>query len=153
MADTVIKPPVKATPSDGKITYTRFSLPQRVEHIVFLLSFTILGFTGLIQKFSANPVSDSFLVSVGSKMRLIHHFSAIIMMIVSGYHVLTLIYKICPAGSLDDDACYRRYDASSTTYCIGYHSETLAYAAAITMPKNGIPVCGLGYGHHGSYRS
>ena len=96
MADTMIKPPVKATPSDEKITYTRFSIPQRFEHIVFLLSFTVLGFTGLIQKFSANPVSDSFILMLGGieNVRLIHHYSAIIMMIVSGYHVLALTYKV-----------------------------------------------------------
>jgi cytochrome b subunit of formate dehydrogenase len=87
---------VKITDSEKKITYTRFDISQRTEHIIFLLSFTILGFTGLIQKFSANQVSDAFIYILGGieQVRIIHHYSAIVMMIVSGYHVLVLAYKV-----------------------------------------------------------
>ncbi len=35
-------------------SYTRFSVPQRIEHIVLLVSFTMLAITGLIQKPSAD---------------------------------------------------------------------------------------------------
>jgi cytochrome b subunit of formate dehydrogenase len=96
MTDTLMETPTKATPSDDKITYQRFDISQRVEHIVFLLSFTILGFTGLIQKFAAYPLSDSFINGLGGieNVRTIHHYSAILMMIVSGYHVLVLSYKV-----------------------------------------------------------
>ncbi len=82
--------------SNDSITYERFGISQRVEHIVFLLSFSLLGFTGLIQKFSANPASDTLIFILGGidKVRLIHHYSAIVMMIVSGYHVLVLAYKV-----------------------------------------------------------
>jgi cytochrome b subunit of formate dehydrogenase len=87
--------PVSMSVSDKKITFTRFDISQRVEHILFLLSFTILGFTGLIQKFAAYPLSDAFIAALGGieRVRLIHHYSAILMMIVSGYHVLMLAYK------------------------------------------------------------
>jgi cytochrome b subunit of formate dehydrogenase len=96
MTDTVMEKPAKVTPSDDKITYQRFDISQRVEHIIFLLSFTILGFTGLIQKFAAYPLSDFFIYSLGGieNVRSIHHYSAILMMIVSGYHVLALSYKV-----------------------------------------------------------
>jgi cytochrome b subunit of formate dehydrogenase len=88
--------PPKITNPDNKVNYTRFDISQRVEHIVFLLSFTILGFTGLIQKFSANQISDTFIYLLGGieQVRIIHHYSAIVMMIVSGYHVLVLGYKV-----------------------------------------------------------
>ncbi len=88
--------PVNVTQSDDKITYQRFGISQRIEHIVFLLSFTILGLTGLIQKFSANQFADSIIGMLGGidQVRVIHHYSAFVMMIVSGYHVLALAYKV-----------------------------------------------------------
>jgi cytochrome b subunit of formate dehydrogenase len=96
MTDTTMEIPKEATHSAEKTTYLRFDVSQRVEHILFLLSFTILGFTGLIQKFSANPLSDSMILLLGGidNVRIIHHYSAILMMIVSGYHVLVLGYKV-----------------------------------------------------------
>lgn len=87
---------VEVTHSDDKVKYTRFDISQRIEHIVFLLSFTILGLTGLIQKFSTSQISDTIILILGGidKVRIIHHYSAIVMMIVSGYHVLVLAYKV-----------------------------------------------------------
>jgi cytochrome b subunit of formate dehydrogenase len=86
----------KITPSDSQIAYKRFNISQRLEHFFFLLSFSMLGLTGLIQKFSANQVSDGMIAILGGidKVRIIHHYSAIVMMIVSGYHVLMLAYKV-----------------------------------------------------------
>lgn len=96
MTNIPMEAPTKIADSEGKVTYTRFDISQRIEHIVFLLSFTILGFTGLIQKFSSNPISDTLILTLGGidQVRLIHHYSAIVMMIVSGYHVLVLAYKV-----------------------------------------------------------
>jgi cytochrome b subunit of formate dehydrogenase len=96
MANAVQETPIRVINSDDKITYPRFDVSQRIEHIAFLLSFSLLGFTGLIQKFSANQVSDTLIFILGGieKVRLIHHYSAIVMMIVSGYHVLSLAYKV-----------------------------------------------------------
>ncbi|OGO27893.1 MAG: hypothetical protein A2136_03820, partial [Chloroflexi bacterium RBG_16_54_11] len=96
MSSPILKQTVKVTRSDDQITYARFDTSQRIEHIVFLLSFTILGFTGLVQKFSANQVADSLIFILGGieNVRLIHHYNAILMMIVSGYHVLVLAYKV-----------------------------------------------------------
>jgi cytochrome b subunit of formate dehydrogenase len=86
----------KVAQSDDKVTFTRFDVSQRIEHIVFLLSFSILGFTGLIQKFSEIQISDTLILILGGidRVRMIHHYSAIVMMIVSGYHVIVLAYKV-----------------------------------------------------------
>jgi cytochrome b subunit of formate dehydrogenase len=96
MPDTKMDPPVVGSQSESKITYKRFGISQRLEHIVFLLSFSILGLTGLIQKFSASQVSDTVILILGGiqRTRIIHHYSAIVMMIVSGYHVIALGYKV-----------------------------------------------------------
>ena len=96
MNNTIVETPPQVTQSDDKVTYTRFDVSQRIEHIVFLLSFSILGFTGLIQKFSESQISDTLILILGGieRVRVIHHYSAIVMMIVSGYHVIVLAYKV-----------------------------------------------------------
>lgn len=77
-------------------TYTRFDLLQRVQHIVFLVSFTLLGFTGLPQKFPLSPISIGFFNLIGGIeiSRWIHHTSAIVMMVVSVVHVLDVAYRV-----------------------------------------------------------
>ncbi len=76
--------------------YTRFDITQRIEHIVFLTSFSILGITGLVQKFSSSPISQSVLLALGGieNTRQIHHWSAIVMMIVSIFHILNVLYRL-----------------------------------------------------------
>ena len=49
----------KASPRPGKI-YVRFDPVQRIQHIFFLISFTLLGLTGLPQKYPLAPVSIAF---------------------------------------------------------------------------------------------
>jgi cytochrome b subunit of formate dehydrogenase len=77
-------------------TYTRFDRVQRIQHIVFLISFSILGFTGLPQKFMLSPISIAFFNFFGGieHVRIIHHTSAIVMMIVSVIHVLDVLYRV-----------------------------------------------------------
>lgn len=77
-------------------TYVRFSITQRVEHLVMLLSFTLLGMSGLPQKYPTNNISE-FLVNLFGgieNIRRIHHISAVILMLVTVYHLITTGYKI-----------------------------------------------------------
>lgn len=77
-------------------TYVRFDLIQRLQHILFLISFTLLGFTGLPQKFPESSISLGIFSLLGGieTARLIHHTSAIVMMIVSVFHVLEVLYRV-----------------------------------------------------------
>ena len=77
-------------------SYKRFDLSQRIQHIVFLVSFTLLGLTGLPQKYAQAPFSVWFFNLIGGidVSRLIHHTSAIVMMIVSIVHVLDVAYRV-----------------------------------------------------------
>jgi cytochrome b subunit of formate dehydrogenase len=77
-------------------TYPRFDLVQRVQHLVFMISFTLLGLTGLPQKFPLSPPSLIIFQILGGieTARLIHHASAIVMMIVSLFHVLEVLYRV-----------------------------------------------------------
>jgi formate dehydrogenase gamma subunit len=76
--------------------YTRFDISQRVEHFIFLLSFTVLGITGLVQKYSDSTISQQIIRSFGGieNTRQIHHWAAVVMMIVSIFHILNLLYRI-----------------------------------------------------------
>lgn len=85
----------KTKASDMKM-YVRFDILQRIQHIIFLISFTLLGLTGLPQKFPLSPISLWLFKILGGieTTRLIHHTSAIVMMIVSIYHVLEVLYRV-----------------------------------------------------------
>ncbi len=79
-----------------KNQYLRFTLPLRIEHWVLTISFTILAITGLPQKFAGNNIAETAIAMMGGieTVRLIHHTSAIIMLLVSIYHVLIVGYKV-----------------------------------------------------------
>ena len=82
--------------SENKKTFVRFDRIQRIEHILFLISFSLLGITGLPQKFPLSPISQAFFELVGGveNARIIHHTSAIVMMIVSFVHVIEILYRL-----------------------------------------------------------
>jgi len=75
-------------------TYERFPLARRIEHVVMMLSFILLGLTGLPQKFSDAPVSIFFVELLGGieTLRIIHHVSAIVMMLGTAWHILVFGY-------------------------------------------------------------
>ena len=77
-------------------TFTRFDLLQRIQHIIFLISFSLLGLTGLPQKYSLAPISVWYFNLIGGVevSRLIHHISAIVMMVISIVHVLDVAYRV-----------------------------------------------------------
>jgi len=74
--------------------YVRFPLARRIEHIVMLSSFIILGLTGLPQKFSTSPLSIAFVGLIGGieNLRLIHHTAAVVMMLGTIWHILFFGY-------------------------------------------------------------
>jgi cytochrome b subunit of formate dehydrogenase len=77
-------------------TYTRFNLSERIEHAVLLVSFTILGITGLAQKFANYPAGEFILKLFGGieTSRDIHHFAAYVLLVVSIYHIMAVIYRV-----------------------------------------------------------
>jgi cytochrome b subunit of formate dehydrogenase len=86
----------KRARSEAEKTYTRFDLSQRIEHVIFLVSFSLLGFTGLIQKYSNASISQAMLQTLGGieNARRIHHVSAVVMLLVSIYHILSVLYRV-----------------------------------------------------------
>jgi formate dehydrogenase gamma subunit len=83
-------------PAPKENSYERFHWTQRVSHVVLLISFTLLAFTGLPQKFAQTGWADAMISFYGGidTTRLIHHASAIVMMLLAIYHFLDMGYRI-----------------------------------------------------------
>ena len=79
-----------------KKEYIRFDLHQRIEHIVLLAAFTILAVTGLPQKFPTSPISQTVIRGFGGieTARSIHHIFAVILLVVSIYHFIDVLYRM-----------------------------------------------------------
>lgn len=74
----------------------RFHWDQRLAHILLLLSFTTLGITGLPQKFSLSSWGLFLINAFGGieSTRTIHHIAAVVLMLLSIYHLIDVSYKI-----------------------------------------------------------
>jgi cytochrome b subunit of formate dehydrogenase len=85
-----------SAPTAKQVFFVRFSIFQRVEHIVLIASFTLLAITGLVQKFSTNPVADWLIGALGGvqNVRTIHHVAAVIFIIEGIYHFMVLAHKV-----------------------------------------------------------
>jgi cytochrome b subunit of formate dehydrogenase len=89
------RPAVKETRKTSPRTYERFHRSQRVAHVLLLTSFTLLGITGLAQKFSTSAIAVFIVKIFGNveTMRLVHHGAAIVLMLLTIYHILDAGYK------------------------------------------------------------
>lgn len=76
--------------------YKRFALPQRIEHIVQLTSFTVLAVTGLPQKFAEMPFAVGMINLLGGieTVRIIHRWAAVVLMLASVYHIAAMGYRV-----------------------------------------------------------
>lgn len=77
-------------------TYMRFPVNQRIEHLLLLLSFTILAITGLPQKFPTSGVSAVIVSVLGGieLVRIIHRVAAVVFLIETIYHIILIGYKL-----------------------------------------------------------
>lgn len=81
--------------SDDK-RYSRFSIYQRVEHFVLILSFTLLGLTGLPQKYADTPFCAWLIAALGGieVIRIIHRTASVVFVLESVYHFAVVGYKL-----------------------------------------------------------
>jgi len=79
-----------------KRLYERFPRSYRIEHILLLISFSILGITGLAQKFFDVGVSEWFVGLLGGveRVRIVHRLAAIMMMLETVYHLGVVVYRV-----------------------------------------------------------
>ncbi len=88
MSDTALK--------EGSKTYRRFDRSQRIEHAIFLIAFTVLGVTGLAQKFATSAGGELLIRLMGGieTTRIIHRSAAVVLMVIAIYHILGLLYRV-----------------------------------------------------------
>jgi cytochrome b subunit of formate dehydrogenase len=90
-------PPVQAgEAAHSKAKITRFNLSERIEHITFLVSFSLLGITGLAQRYANTSAGQWVLEAFGgiNGARTVHHISAFFMMWITLYHVIATSYRV-----------------------------------------------------------
>jgi len=88
--------PSSAPPEPGQASrFPRFERSQRAEHIILLVSFTVLALTGLPQMFAATPPGELMLRLLGGieTARQIHRLAAILLLGESIFHVIMLLYR------------------------------------------------------------
>ncbi len=75
--------------------YLRFSISDRTEHWIQVISFGLLGLTGLIQKFSAASISVGIITLLGGieSVRIIHRIASLGLMFGAIYHLGMAGYK------------------------------------------------------------
>ncbi len=84
------------TTKNGRRYVIRFSVGQRIEHFVLLLSFTMLAITGLVQTYYNTAIGSFILNLLGGidATRQVHHLFAVLMIIQSVYHVGLFVYEL-----------------------------------------------------------
>jgi cytochrome b subunit of formate dehydrogenase len=77
-------------------SYKRFSVAQRVEHLVMITSFIVLAVTGLPQKFAEAGISRAIINLFGGIVAIqqVHHIAAVVLILSSGFHILALAYRL-----------------------------------------------------------
>ena len=75
--------------------YKRFTASDRFEHLALLISFTMLGLTGLPQRYAEYQLAKDFIDVLGGieSVRFMHRFFAAMLMATSIYHGGALSYK------------------------------------------------------------
>lgn len=81
---------------DGSVKVIRFTLGQRIEHMVLIISFTGLAVTGLAQTYYETLLGSFILALFGGivSIRSIHHLFAFVFGIQSIYHAALFVYEL-----------------------------------------------------------
>lgn len=77
--------------------YKRFSASERLEHVVLIISFTMLGVTGLIQRYATDAAIARDLIDLMGgieSVRLMHRFFAVMLIGGTIYHGGAVTYNI-----------------------------------------------------------
>ncbi|MDX1440759.1 MAG: cytochrome b/b6 domain-containing protein, partial [Rubricoccaceae bacterium] len=81
--------------SESRELYQRFRIGARIEHLILLISFSILAITGLPQMFAETSIGDGMINLMGGieTVRLIHRYAAFVLVAGSVYHLITASYR------------------------------------------------------------
>lgn len=81
--------------------YTRFSLVQRIEHALLILSFTVLALTGLPQKYAGAGWAETLIAWMGGveRVRWLHHAAAVVLILQTAFHIVAVGYRVYVLGA------------------------------------------------------
>lgn len=81
-------------PVQHERTFPRFTVAQRWEHVVLMLSGLVLFLTGLPQKYRESSISQDLLSTPDriELIRQIHHVAAIVLALLAAYHLGRIFY-------------------------------------------------------------
>lgn len=76
--------------------YVRFSRTDRIEHFLLMTSFTVLVITGLPQRYVSASWAEFLIGLMGGieTVRIIHRLAAIVLILESILHIITVSYKL-----------------------------------------------------------
>ena len=82
--------------SESQKLYPRFRIGARIEHVILLVSFSILAITGLPQLIVDSSFGEGMVNLMGGieTVRLIHRYAAFLLVAGSVYHLLTGSYRL-----------------------------------------------------------
>jgi formate dehydrogenase subunit gamma len=82
--------------SNTQETFIRFSLSDRIQHVLLIIVFSMLALSGIPQTFSTMDWAKVIVSAFGGidAMRTIHHISAIILGGIFLYHLLLGLYRL-----------------------------------------------------------
>lgn len=85
-----------APPKTEPEYFTRFNLSQRIEHVILMVSFTMLSVTGLAQRFYTAGWAQWVIAALGGigSTRLIHRGFAVIFILSIVYHLGYVAYQL-----------------------------------------------------------
>ncbi len=112
--------------------FIRFNLSQRAEHLLMMISFTMLVLTGLPQKFYGADISQAIILGFGGidNIRLVHRTFAIIFCAEAVYHLCAIGWTVA-RGRFAPSMVPTRKDMTDAMdafkYCIGASSKQPKY--------------------------
>jgi formate dehydrogenase subunit gamma len=80
----------------AEATFIRFSLSQRLEHILLIISFTCLCLTGLPQRYYEADWARGLISAMGGldTVRFMHHLFGIMLLFQGLYHVIVGVFEL-----------------------------------------------------------
>lgn len=76
--------------------YLRFTTMQRLQHLVLLVSFTVLALTGLPQRYASSAIGERLILLLGGieAVRIAHRVAAVALMAATIVHLLDVAYLV-----------------------------------------------------------
>ena len=80
--------------------YVRFTKGQRQQHLVLLVSFSLLALTGLPQKYASSRLGEGLIELMGGieVVRIVHRVAAVVLMLATLVHLLDVGYRLLVRG-------------------------------------------------------